>query len=319
MKAKKLMLSLLFGCMILCSACGSTERNDYEETDNMEYDDDTDSEETKKNEDNDENEDSEDVAENEDNSLEVSDYSVYTKDYPVEKRTLDYYWNIDTSSFDKNMFDGSFSLFGYDFSGKITGSTLQENGFGIEIGGYPACLFWDKEENCFWDLTNGSDIYMGDTEIGQVTLRNYSNEDNFYSSNTEVDFYCGDSDATFNEAIIPKCFVTSKDDKMLESMTFDDVINHLGVPTYVIGRQDNSIDDVAFIEYLYAYDDYILIFASVYTDRNGAAVTGVTYTGITIYDQPCTYYDFDTDTKESFNSPFEYMKRDQALYLEAIK
>ena len=102
-------------------------------------------------------------------------------------------------------------------------------------------------------------------------------------------------------------------------MTFDDVIEHLGVPAYVIGRQDNSIDDVAFIEYLYVYDDYILIFASVYSDRKGAAVTGVTYTGMTIYDQPCIYYDFDTDTKENFNSPFEYLKRDQALYLETIK
>lgn len=327
MNAKKLMFGLLFGCMILCSACGSTESDDYEETNNMEQDDDdviyddddSDSDEMEKDEDDDAKKENDENENNEDNSLEVSDYSVYTKDYPVEKRTLDYYWNIDTSGFDKNMFDGTFSVFGYDLNGKITGSSLQTNGFGIETDNYPISLLWDSEENCYSDLTNGTEIYMGDTELGYVALRNYNNEDSFYSDYTEVDFFAVNIDTTFSEAIIPKCLVTNKDDKILETITFDDVIEHLGVPTYVIGRQDHSIDDVGLIEYLYAYDDYILIFSSVFLDRNEAIFSDVAYTGMSIYNQPCTYYDADTGESENFDSPFGFLERDQALYLESIK
>lgn len=302
---KKIVVGLLLGCMVVCSACGLTESEDKEVVEAKEHEEHTETVENTE------------TVVSEEKVSEKIDYSVYTKDYPVEKRGADYYWNIDTSGFDKSMFDGVFSVFGYDFNGKITGSTLQANGFGIETGSFTKSLYWDEEKNCFWDLSNGSDICRDGVEIGEVTLMNYNNEEDFYSDSTEAEFYCCDSYCTFGEAIIPKCLVTDQESQMLDALTLDDIIANLGVPTYVEGRRNSSIDDLEFFEYIYVYDEYVLKFASVYNEKKGVTVTGFTYDGRTIYDQPCSYYNFELD--EKFNSPFEFLERDQAVYLESIK
>ena len=50
----------------------------------------------------------------------------------LKGETLDYYWNIDTTQFDKSKFDGSIYFYGETLNGKITSNTIKEAGIEIE-------------------------------------------------------------------------------------------------------------------------------------------------------------------------------------------
>ena len=255
------------------------------------------------------------------------DYSQYTADYPVEKRTLDYYWNIDTSGFDKTQFDGIFSLFGNDFNGKITGKTLKDNGYQLQIGsGLFTELMLDKDNNCYSDKSNGAYILKDDVEYeNSMFLKNYKNETDLYSDNTEIKFYWGTTDKKFSDIIFPKCLVAGQDENVGDNLKIDDIIEKLGVPTYVEERTDSSIEDKMHFTYIYVYDDYVFEFGMTYLSSDeesteiGNAVTSYWYVGMQTYDQPCKYYDAESDEMLNYDSPFDFLKKDQEKYLKSIK
>lgn len=230
------------------------------------------------------------------------------------------YWNIDTTKFNASLFDGKFSMGGEIIQSKLTGKTLQDNGYGLRIGsGLFTELLWDQDNNIYSDKSNEVYILKNNEEIqDHLHLANYKNETNLYSDNTEISYYWNDITKTYDDIIIPTSLITNLEDKVDKTLTIDKVVEKLGVPTYVQGRLTKTIDNGQFFKYVYVYNDYTLWFELLYYENTGISLTGFEYEGNLSFNQPCKYYDAELEEFRNYNNSLEYLKEEQIKYEKTL-
>lgn len=226
------------------------------------------------------------------------------------------YWNIDISNFDASLFDGKFLVGGEIIQSKLTGRALNDRGYELRIGnGLFEELMWDEDENAYTDKSNMCYILKNNEEIQDgIHLSNYRGESSLSSDNTEVYYYYNDISKTYKDIIIPECLVSEPNDLVDGTLTIDKIVDKLGAPTYVQGRIRKDIRNGELFEYTYIYNDYTLKFEMSYYKSLGISVTGFKYEGSQAVNQPCEYYDFESEETRSYNNEIEYLKEEQAKY-----
>lgn len=236
---------------------------------------------------------------------------------------IDKYWNIDTKEFDASRFDGKFSIAGEVVQSKLTGKTLQENGFELVSNSVAfKDLVWNEEQNAYTDkngiciMKNGSELL--DPMEHLVNMTNYKNETDIYSDNTEISYYQNNVTETYNDVIIPTCLITEPDELVYGTLTIERIVEQLGAPTYVRGRKSRSIDEGEYFTYVYVYDDYTLWFNFMYYENTGIMNVGYEYEGNQSFNQPCEYYIGATGEFKEYSNHSDYLNEEQAKY-EASK
>ncbi len=181
----------------------------------------------------------------------------------LKGETLDYYWNIDTTQFDKSKFDGSIYFYGETLNGKITSNTIKEAGIEIEEaseGQLEEAPHEDDNFNYYMILTLLKDGTEIESEILEPYLICYTENDSFYSDDAlfttrRNDFGCFGG----NKDVFPSVLGVSDSSEI----TIDLVLEKLGNPTYVHRRTTTklkSLDVLTYINYVYVYDDVAFYF-----------------------------------------------------------
>ncbi len=264
----------------------------------------------------------------------VALYETYTADVPKSERDADYYYNINTAQFDKTKYDGMIFAFGTVMEEEITGKTLQDAGFsavqiwseGGDIEEVDALSYReiDTEENN-GSGQNGyykemaklckSGVLYPVNGVYHVELYNYNGEDTIYDEDTELSYYAGTYGENVKNLIVP--YMGNID---YANMTIDDVIYHLGVPTYVGGR-DTSLeeygDELLFLSYIYAYDEYTFSFEFCYVGYE-ASVSSISYMGNETFSFPGHLVAEVQAGNITYESYKDYYERQYESYLEAI-
>lgn len=195
-------------------------------------------------------------------------------DTPVDGligETLDYYWNIDTQSFDKSKFNGEISFYGNIINGKITTDKLLE--VGIEIKRYKNSQIENEtlnynNESDFWYLEspyiskNGEALQSSTS--GSVTFTstipyiiNYTNNE-IYSEHSYVMLSKSFGWNLTKYDIYPNIL----DIESAKDINIDLVLDKLGNPTYVSGRTDKTLKSIyGYTTYVYVYDEVVFLFA----------------------------------------------------------
>lgn len=233
---------------------------------------------------------------------------------------IDKYWNIDTSKFNASLFDGKFSICGNVIQSKLTGKTLKDNGYELKIGsGLFKELLLDSENNVYSDKSNGVYILKNNKELLEgVHLENYNKETSIYSDNTELVVGWRDNSVKYNEIIFPTCLIYNPTDIVYNTLTVENIVKELGAPTYVQGRLTKTIKDGQFFKYVYVYSDYTLWFDMLYYKKSGITVTGFSYEGNNSFNQPCKYYDADTNEFREYSKTLDYLNEEQTKYENSI-
>lgn len=247
------------------------------------------------------------------NSVKGTKYEVYTADYPKEKRNIDYYWNINTETFDKTRFDGKISFFGNVLNSKITGKTLTENGFSLSEITYYTCndifhiddeIEKDYVQKC-GQLTNQNKSYPIDfSSVGVPTLINFDKNDNYSSDNVEIYF-------EYNKTNDYIDFVTETEESNIifpyfngikyDELTIDLIIENMGVPTYVADRTTADGYSLSLV-YYYVYNDYVFKFDFVNIGKK-VKYTGVTYMGTKTFNHSyIDYLYYDPNNEELYKA-----------------
>lgn len=226
------------------------------------------------------------------------------------------YWNINTKEFNASLFDGKFSIGGDVIQAKLTGKTLNENGYVLRIGsGLFEELIWDSDNNVYSDKSNGAYILKNNEELVEgIHLENYNKEKSLYSDNTEISFSWNDTMSKYNDIIIPTILIDKLDESVYDTLTVENIVDKLGAPTYVQGRLTKSIENGQFFKYVYVYNDYTLWFEMAYYDTLGITVTGFRYEGNQSFNQPCKYYDSDSDEFRQYDKSLDYLNEEQDKY-----
>ena len=256
------------------------------------------------------------------------DYGNDTADVSKEQRTIDYYWNINTKDFDKTKFNGDILVFGNTFNKKLTGKTLQDGGF--KFVEYPSfdgdnmledsVLVYDSEEGNYKknvQLLKNDKLYKS-----AIELYNYKGIDKAYDDSTEL-YYDTSTDAaflTYEDVIVPSVGVLN-----YSEITIDDVIDSLGVPTYVENRTTKLEDAliksgvVIRFDYVYVYDDYLFEFSFSYNEYIGIKFNNNTYSGVQRLLSPFAVYDIVKNEEINYESYLKFLENEQKMYLDAIK
>lgn len=263
---------------------------------------------------------------NESNSK--ADYSTYTSDVPRSERNIDYYWNINTDTFDKTKFDGKISVFGTVMNTKLTGKTLKDAGFMFvsmksEDGNATeeTTMKYDSEEkyyHVYGLLYANNKVYPTYNYNVSVDLLNYQGINSIYDDTSEVYFSQNSIYQDKDNVIVP--YMENVD---YSKLTIDDIIDHLGAPTYVEGRvekldaSDTSSGSTSF-SYLYVYDDYVFKFNFMYNERTGCSVVGLIYMGRQKFNSPTKVFNYDTYETDVYESYSKYLDEQYEKYLKSI-
>jgi len=257
-----------------------------------------------------------------------NDYSKYTASVPRRDRNLDYYWNINTDTFDKTKFDGRISVFGKIMNTRLTGKTIREAGFTF--------VEWmssdgDAKEQKKLDYDSEDKYYSSD---GLLYINN--KEYPTYNENVAVNFvnyrginavYDDSTELYFNQATIyqdqDNLIIPQMENINYSNMTIDDIIDTLGAPTYVEGRRTKLEDNeksfgATLFSYVYVYDDYAFIFEFMHYDDAGISITGITYMGSQKFGRPIEVFNSDTLENDVYASYSEFLDKQQGEYLKAI-
>lgn len=275
------------------------------------------------------------VEENKDkkeNNVSGIEHSMCTEDYPKEKRNINYYWNIYTPNFDKSKHNGKISVFGNVVEGKLTGKTLLDNGFEFVslssddedyriIEQLRYVRYEDKDGHyCTEDvkLLKDGKVYPRDSYSPIIHLTNINESTNLHEDATEV-YFTQTTVAQDTENII----VPYMEGVNLDTISIDDLIDSLGVPTYVGGRAaslentPDSLGSKVFV-YVYAYDDYIFKFKFVCDGNTDIYISSFTYISREEFNRPFNVYNENNELIEYANEDEFYQKIYQE-YLEDIK
>lgn len=262
-------------------------------------------------------------------SVDNTKYASYTADYSEESRNRDYYWNINTDTFDKTKFDGKISFFGNVIESKITGKTLADNGYNFSEVTYYTCndIFHINDEieknyiqKC-GQLSKNSKSYPIDySSVGVPTLINFDKNDNFMNDNVEI-YY------EYNKTNDYVDFVTETEESNIifpyfdgikyDDLSIDLIIEKMGVPTYVSDRTDAEDYPMTF-SYYYVYDDYVFKFDFIHI--TSTKFTGVTYMGRNIFNHSRIEYYYDDNNDETYRvyNFKDLMDDEYKTYLKAI-
>lgn len=256
------------------------------------------------------------------------DYSKYTASVPRTNRTLDYYWNINTANFDKTIFDGRISVFGTIMNTKLTGKTIKDAGFifvtWTSTNGNPeeqTKLNYDSENEYYsnYGLLYSSDkVFPTYNYNVKVSFANYTGVNAVYDDNTELYFDQPTIKHDQGNLVIPYMENVNYSD-----MTIDDIIDTLGVPTYVEGRSSKledagkSFGSTTF-NYIYVYDDYTFKFNFMHYDNTGFSITGITYMGSQKFGRPVEVFNWDTMENDVYDTYSKFLDKQQNEYLKAI-
>jgi len=214
----------------------------------------------------------------------------------LKGENLDYYYNIDTSKFDKNKFDGNINFHGVTVNGKITTNKLKNAGVLVNEGktylshksneAGIACSAYPKFSiDTSMDIINNNVGFEDMSDF--ILLCDYTGGDLIYSDNTLVTF----GKFVWNLSgrnIYPSQLGINN----YGEITIDLIIEKLGNPTYVLDRTDPCLSSIySYTIYVYVYDDVAFLYgfynwdnldlASVYyypiEDLNGVNPVTITY------------------------------------------
>lgn len=262
-----------------------------------------------------------------DTSKLLTKYEEYTDDYPIEKRNIDYYWNINTTKFDKSKFDGKILLFDNLIEGEITGKSLIENGYTFHHMSSYSCgnplALWGEDINYTSDcpfLLKNNKIYPIDyITVGAPDLINYDKNNDFTSENTELYYEYGKTNKFIDfvtETVESNIIYPYLDGTKYDDLTIDKIIEKLGVPKYVGERESNISDSILIFSYYYEYDKYVFKFSFIYTDK--ISLSSVTYMGIKTFNNYGLVYDRKTDSYATYTLK-ESLQNSYAKYLKNFK
>lgn len=222
--------------------------------------------------------------------------------------SLDYYYNIDTSKFDKDKFDGNINFFGVTVNGKITVNKLKKLGITTDASAYKANsngFYCDDLPNFSIDTTTdiiNSDLFVSDT-FDFISVCNYKGSMDLQSDDALVTLGSGWNLTGRN--IYPKQF----DIPNYSEINIDLVLEKLGNPTYVSGRENNCISTLyGYTVYYYVYDDVAFLYA-FYNSQN-LDLAGVFYYPIEELDG--------TAYPDSESSTLEDLKSSHNKYLDSL-
>lgn len=257
-------------------------------------------------------------------SLETNvDYSEYNADFPKEERTIDYYWNINTGDFDKEKFDGRFSVFGTIMNTKITGKTLSDAGFKFVDSSLrdESELVYDYQEKYYHNevyVYKDGQVSPNTKNYNWIYLKNYEGISSAYDDSTEFYFEGVSVGEKLSDVVVP-CMENVDYSKL----TIDDIIDNLGVPTYVGGRETKLEDAGDFFGatvfyYHYVYDDYTLSYEFMYYDSTGCNTVGFRYQDNKVIMRSFDAVDVNTYETNFYNNQLEFWDEQQSKYLQAI-
>lgn len=217
----------------------------------------------------------------------------------LKGKNIDYYYNIDTSKFDKSIFNGQINFHGITVDGKITTNKLKNLGVKVNQKYYETnyIAFKANDEGIYCSTTNFSidtsmDIINNDVQINDMSdyallVCDYTGGNELYSDNTLLT-YGGFTWNLSGRNIYPvQLGISSYGD-----ITIDLVLEKLGNPTYVVDRDDPCLSTIySYTTYIYVYDEVAFLYsfynwsnlklASVYyypiDDLNGKNPTKITY------------------------------------------
>jgi len=186
--------------------------------------------------------------------------------------TLDDYYNIDTSKFNKKKFNGKINFFGVEVEGKITTNKLKNVGVETKLCGITCDvpkenLAYKANSNGFYcgsypkfSIDTTSDIinshFQWDDAGNSMYLCDYTGGNDVYSDNTLVTF--GNGWNLTGRNIYPAQF----DIENYTDITIDLVLEKLGNPTYVSGRENKCISNLySYTTYYYIYDDVAFLYS----------------------------------------------------------
>ena len=231
----------------------------------------------------------------------------------LKGETVNYYYNIDTSKFNKNLFDGNINFYGTIVNGKITTNKLKSAGISVE---YSISRLNDEYNVRYFSTPKFSIDTSSDIINSDMPLDNMGNDLNV------VD-YTGGSEIYSDTALI-SCMgyfhwtLTGRniypnqlqiDD--YSDITIDLVLDKLGNPTYVNGRTNSCLEnEYTYTTYVYVYDDVAFLFA--FYNWDNMKLAGVFYYPIEelngIAPQTWTY-----DGK-TYTNPIEVLELQQKNY-----
>lgn len=246
-----------------------------------------------------------------------NDYSNYTSSIPKEERTIDYYYNIYTPAFDKSKYDKKISFFGNIIEGPLTIKNLTNNNYTFKNNSYSMTVKVDNGKST--ETYKGIDVYINGTRYPQDSLSSVVLIETENNENDEIYF---DQSSIFqdNKNII----VPNMKNVDLNNITIDDLIDSLGVPTYVDGREtklENAKKSFGLIyfSYIYDYDDDIFKFDLTYSKNGGIDITDMIYMGKQYYNRKVSIFNIDSNDYTEYNNSKEYYEHQYKLYQEDLK
>ena len=244
------------------------------------------------------------------------DYTEYTENYPKEKRTIDYYYNIFTPAFDKTKYNKEISFFGKIIEGPLTIKKLKDNNIIFNNNGYTFEYRYDgqtiktyKGINIYIDGEkypddNSPSVYLIDTD-------NNDNDEIYYDNSTIY--------KNTKNVIVP--YIKNVD---IDNLTLDDIINSLGVPTYV-GERISKLEKVektfglTYFSYIYDYNDDIFKFEITYSEKGGIDITNMIYMGKEYYyNRKVSSYNSNSNDYTHYNNLKEFYEHQYELYQEDL-
>ncbi len=248
-------------------------------------------------------------------STEKVDYKEYTEKYPQDKRNIDFYYNIYTPAFNKQKYNGKISLFGKIVDGPLTIQTLNNNN-----------ITYSKNHDSMTTITdaNTENDYEGiDLLIDGIKYPKSDLSPSVYIMNETTGELYFDQSTTNNgtEDII----VPDMGNIDLNKLTVDDIINTLGVPTYV-GERKTKLENAktglfGTLTYSYVYDfgDDTFEFVIIYSESVGNSITNFIYRGKDTFNGKMSKRDLSTMEYSYYNSYKDYYEEQYKAYQEDLK
>ncbi len=187
----------------------------------------------------------------------------------LKGNNVGYYYNIDTSKFDKSKYNGKIHFFGDEIEGKITTNKLKN--LGIEIS------YFKKEttktghtnfKSPSFSIDTTADIINADLNIpelgGDLSLVDYTGGSELYSDTTLLLSRSSFGFSLTGRNIYPSQLGINN----YKDITIDLLLEKLGNPTYVYERVSSCLKSInTYTTYVYVYDDVVFLFA-FYNWRN---------------------------------------------------
>ena len=245
-----------------------------------------------------------------------TDYSSYTEKVARGNRTIEYYYNIYTPAFNKTKYNKKISFFGTILEGPLTIKKLTNSNITFKNNSGNMKTYKNGE---VIQKYNGIDVYIDGVRYPQEKISFVVLIDAKNGEDDEIYFNQGTTSKDVKNIIVP--YMENVD---LNNITIDDLIDSLGVPTYVDGR-DRKLENVKkpsgpiLFSYVYDYEDDIFVFDFVYYKNTGINLTDMKYFGKLYYTRQVNVFNDDKSGYIEYNGYKEYYEYQYNLYQEDLK